>query len=111
MFATLFGSVAKGTARAESDLDVAVFANAPLTPRRKQRLIQDLAAVSGRPVDLVELRDAGPVVLASALQGQRMVGRGSAANAALLSRAWVDAADFLPVRERILRQRRNAWTG
>lgn len=111
VFATLFGSVAKGTARAESDLDVAVFANAPLTPRRKQRLIQDLAAVSGRPVDLVELRDAGPVVLASALQGQRMVGRGSAANAALLSRAWVDAADFLPVRERILRQRRNAWTG
>lgn len=111
VFATLFGSVAKGTARPDSDLDVAVYANAPLTPQRKQQLVRDLAAASGRPVDLVELRDAGPVVLASALQGLRLVGRGSAANAALLSRAWTDAADFLPVRERILRQRRNAWTG
>ena len=110
VFATLFGSVAKGTARQDSDLDVAVFANAPLEPQRKQQLIRDLAAVTGRPVDLVELRDAGPVVLTSALQGLRLVGRGGAANAALLSRAWTDTADFLPVRERILRQRRSAWT-
>lgn len=110
LFATLFGSVAQGTARPDSDVDVGVFANAPLTPRRKQRLIAQLAEVSGRPVDLVDLHDAGPVVLRSALSGRRLVGKGSAANAALLSRAVTDAADFLPVRERILRQRREAWT-
>lgn len=110
VFATLFGSVARDVARPDSDLDVAVFANTPLTLGRKQRLIRDLAMAFGRPVDLVELRDAGPVVLASALQGQRLIGRGGAANAALLSRAWTDAADFLPVRERILRQRLCAWT-
>jgi predicted nucleotidyltransferase len=110
VFATLFGSVAKGTARADSDLDVGVLANTPLTAQRKQQLVRDLAVASGRPVDLVDLRNAGPVVLASALRGLQLVGRGSAAHAALLSRAWTDAADFLPVRERILRERRNAWT-
>lgn len=110
VFATLFGSVAKGTARADSDLDVGVLANAPLTAQRKQQLIVDFAVASGRPVDLVDLRDAGPVVLASALQGLGLVGGGSAAHAALLSRALTDAADFLPVRERILRERRDAWT-
>lgn len=110
LFATLFGSVAQGTARPDSDVDVGVFANTSLTPQRKQQLIAQLAEVSGRPVDLVDLHDAGPVVLRSALSGRRPVGKGSAANAALWSRAVTDAAGFLPVRERILRQRRETWT-
>jgi hypothetical protein len=37
--------------------------------------------------------------------------RGDRANAVLLSRAWTDAADFLPMRERLLKQRRHAWIG
>lgn len=110
-FASVFGSVADGSAQFSSDVDVAVLADAPLEPGRRRRLVEMLAQITGRPVDLIDLREAGPVLLMSALQGQRLVGRGSRANAALLSRAWVDAADFLPVRERLLRQRRNAWIG
>jgi hypothetical protein len=72
--------------------------------------VEALAEITGRPVDLVDLREAGPVLLISALRGKRLVGRGSSANAALLSRAWTDAADFLPVRDRLLKQRRRAWT-
>jgi predicted nucleotidyltransferase len=110
VFATVFGSVAEGTQRPDSDLDIGVLADAPLGPQRRQQLIREMAQVTGRPVDLVDLHDAGPVVLLSALRGQRLLGRGSAANAALLVRAWTDAADFLPVREDILRRRRAAWT-
>lgn len=110
VFAAVFGSVAEGTQRPDSDLDVGVLADVPLTPRRRQRLIREMAQLAGRPVDLVDLHDAGPAVLLSALRGQRLVGRGGAANAALLARAWTDAADFLPVREDILRRRRIAWT-
>lgn len=109
-FASVFGSVANGLARADSDIDVAVLTDAPLRSERRQRLIGALADVAGRPVDLVDLRDAGPVVLMSALRGRRLIGRGGATNAALLSRAWTDAADFLPLREGILKQRRAAWT-
>lgn len=108
-FASVFGSVAAETARPDSDVDVAVLIQPPLDAGRKQQLIAQLAEVSGRPVDLVDLHDAGPVVLRSALSGRRLIGKGGAANAALLSRAITDATDFLPVRERILRQRREAW--
>lgn len=110
-FASVFGSVAEGTARPDSDLDVAVLANAPLGSGQRRALVDMLAQTMGRPVDLIDLREAGPVLLMSALRGKRLVGRGGRANAELLSRAWTDAADFLPVRERLLKQRRTAWTG
>lgn len=110
-FASVFGSVAEGTARPDSDLDVGVLADAPLGSSQRRALIDMLAQTVGRPVDLVDLREAGPVLLMSALRGKRLVGRGGRANAALLSRAWMDVADFLPIRERVLRQRRTAWTG
>lgn len=110
-FASVFGSVAEGTARRDSDVDVGVLTDAPLDSRSRRDLVEALAKIAGRPVDLVDLREAGPVLLLSALRGQRLVGRGGRANAALLSRAWADAADFLPVRERLLRQRRHAWIG
>lgn len=109
-FASVFGSVADGTARPDSDLDVGVLAKSPLEPEERRVLVDALAEITGRPVDLVDLREAGPVPLISALRGKRVVGRGSSANAALLSRAWTEAADFLPVRERLLKQRRRAWT-
>lgn len=110
-FATVFGSVADGTEQPASDVDVGVLADAPLVPARRRALVEMLAEVTGRPVDLIDLREAGPVLLMRALRGQRLVGRGGRANAELLSRAWADTADFLPVRERLLRQRRRAWIG
>ena len=110
-FASVFGSVAEGTARRDSDVDVGVLADTSLDPQRRRDLMGALAEIAGRPVDLVDLREAGPVLLLSALKGKRLVGRGGRANAALLSRAWTDAADFLPVRERLLRHRRRAWIG
>lgn len=111
VFASVFGSVADGSARFSSDMDVAVLTDTPLDPGRRRSLVEMLAQIAGRPVDLIDLQEAGPVLLMSALRGQRLVGRGSRANAALLSRAWTDTADFLPVRERLLRQRRQAWIG
>lgn len=111
VLATVFGSIADGTQRVESDLDVAVLTNRPLTAERKQQLIKLLAMESGRPVDLVDLQTAGIVVLRSALfRGRKLFCRDNAAYAALLSRVLVDVADFLPYRERLLRQRRVAWT-
>lgn len=109
-FASVFGSVAEGTARPDSDLDVGVLAKSPLGPEERRALVEALAEIAGRPVDLVDLREAGPVLLLSALRGKRVVGRGGRVNAQLLSRAWTDAADFLPVRNRLLKQRRRAWT-
>lgn len=112
ILATVFGSVAEGRPRIDSDLDVAVLSRGPLAPERKRQLIKLLAIESGRAVDLVDLRTAGAVLRRSALlRGRRLLCRDNAVYAALLSGALFDSTDFLPYRERLLRQRRAVWTG
>ena len=53
----LFGSLAAGTCRAESDVDLAVSA---LRPEHYFRALGELMEVFGAPVDLVELERAPP---------------------------------------------------
>jgi len=109
--ALLFGSLASGRAHAGSDLDLAVEAERPLTAREKANLIAALAAATGRPVDLVDLRTAGEPLLGQILKnGVRILGS-TDDHAALLYRHLLDSADFQPCVDRILRERRQAWIG
>ncbi len=111
-FAILFGSVAADRAGPASDLDVAVFATGPLSAEHKRRLIARLAELSGRPVDLVDLRTAGVLVTREALtRGRLLFCRDRGAYRELTARMVTDAADFLPYVERLLRERRSAWIG
>ena len=106
----VFGSVAGGRQNPESDLDVAVLADGPLTTERRHALIQSLAQVSRRPVDLIDLFTVGEPLLGRILQqGQRLTGT-SSSWAAMVTRHLFDAADFLPYRHRMLKERREAWT-
>lgn len=106
----VFGSVADGSQHSESDVDIAVLADGPLTARRKMALIDALARAAERPIDLIDLSTAGEPLLGQILQhGQRLTGADSTF-ATLVSRHLFDAADFLPYRNRMLRERREAWT-
>lgn len=110
VLAIAFGSAAGSTPRPDSDLDLAVFVDAPLDARRRQQLIRLVADVTGRPVDLVDLRAAGVPALRSALhEGRKLVCRDRRVYEQLLSRLLIDTEDFLPYRERMLRERRAAW--
>ncbi len=107
--AVIFGSVAQGTARFDSDLDIAVRYATPLNADEKLTLIRALGAASGRPVDLIDLRTAGPIVARQALTlGKRLFGT-DADFVSQLSRTLMDYADFAPLIERTLRERRDAW--
>ena len=109
--AIVFGSVAGGRARPDSDIDVAVLADTPLEVDARIALVQDLALATGRAVDLVDLRTAGEPLLGQILQhGQRIKGS-STDFAALLARHLVDQEDFMPYVNRILAERRRAWIG
>ena len=107
--AVVFGSVAQGNARFDSDLDIAVRYAAPLSADEKLTLIRALGAASGRPVDLIDLRTGGPIVARQALTtGKRLFGTNTDF-ATQLSRTLIDYADFAPLIERTLRERRDAW--
>ncbi len=109
--AILFGSLAKGRATPQSDLDLAIQMDAPLTAQAKMALIGELSQAIGRPVDLIDLRVAGEPLLGQILKhGARLLGSDSD-YAELLKRHLFEEADFMPYRRRILAERRQAWIG
>jgi predicted nucleotidyltransferase len=109
LVAILFGSLATGVGRAESDLDLAVDAGRQLTAAEKRALISDLAGRIGRPVDLVDIHAIGEPLLGQILRhGKRILGSDTH-YANLLRRHLFDQADYLPYRNRILFERRQAW--
>lgn len=111
LLAVLFGSMAGNTAGVDSDLDLAVSADRPLDVREKIQLIMDLAEAIGRPVDLVDLFTVGEPLLGQIIAGGRRILGDDERYALLLSRHLLDQADFMPYRNRILRERRQAWIG
>jgi predicted nucleotidyltransferase len=69
----LFGSVASGDARADSDLDLAVLGARPLPPERLSRARQELAELLRRDVDLVDLARAPTVLQAQIVSTGRVI--------------------------------------
>ncbi|WJY26824.1 type VII toxin-antitoxin system MntA family adenylyltransferase antitoxin [Sporosarcina trichiuri] len=61
-FVILFGSYAKGTAHTDSDLDIAYYCEKLLSGYDRMMLANELAAIAGCDVDLVNLRDANTVL-------------------------------------------------
>ena len=107
--AIVFGSVAKNQAGAESDLDIAINTQTPLSVKEKIEIISALAEATGRPIDLVDLREVGEPLLGQIVQHGQMIIGSPTQKAALLSKHLIDAADFSPYQTRILAERRNAW--
>ena len=108
--AFLFGSRAHGQPRPDSDIDLGVLSDAPLSTAQRIDLVERIAQATGLPVDIVDLHGEPEPILGEVLRGVRLLG--SAEDyAQLLYRHVISVADFLPLRERILRERRNAWIG
>jgi predicted nucleotidyltransferase len=108
LLAFVFGSVAAGTARPDSDIDVAVLKNHPLSTTENTELIEKIAELTGRPVDLIDLRTVGEPLLGEIFKGKRIAGSDEQ-HARLLTRHLLDVADFLPLQQRILKERRDQW--
>ena len=72
VYATVFGSVARGEARADSDIDVAVSFGKPMSTDLRMAVIGIIAAVSGCSVDLIDLEVSGGLILARALGGREI---------------------------------------
>jgi predicted nucleotidyltransferase len=109
--AIVFGSIATGNQGTESDLDIAVDAGSPIDASTKMLLIEELAGKTGRPVDLVDISAAGEPLLGQILKhGTRILGSNTQF-AELMLRHVINCEDFVPYRNRVLRERRRAWIG
>ena len=74
-------------------------------------VIGALALVTGRPIDLIDLRTAGEPLLGQIMQyGVRIMGS-DVLHAQFMTRHVMDAADFMPYQARILQERKQAWIG
>jgi predicted nucleotidyltransferase len=110
VLAILFGSLAAGHGRFDSDLDLAVLATTPLTSQARIDLIGDLAQAFGRPVDLIDLGLTHCPLLQQILTRGRVVFcKDRTQYAELIRRMVYEEADFMPYYRRILAARRKAW--
>lgn len=107
----LFGSAVTGQLRPSSDIDLAVQGEGPLNAATKMSLIANLATVTGRAIDLVDLHTVGAPLLAQILRHGKRLHGSDTAYAQLVTRHLADEADFLPYYRRTLAERREAWIG
>jgi predicted nucleotidyltransferase len=72
IYAAVFGSVASGAARPDSDIDVAVSFGKPMSPDLRMAITGIVADAAGRSVDLVDLETADGLILERALGGREI---------------------------------------
>ncbi len=107
--AILFGSLAMGHARQNSDIDLAIERKYPLSAKEKAELIGQIALITGRAVDLVDLSTAGEPILGQVVRhGKRLFGTDNAFAETALKHLYAQT-DFVPYIERTLKERRRQW--
>ncbi|MFK4766393.1 nucleotidyltransferase domain-containing protein [Desulfobaculum sp. SPO524] len=99
----VYGSASAGTMRADSDVDVAVLAEAPLSLEARLDIILELSLALGREVDVIDLHTAHGLILRQILtKGAVALKRSTVAYARLMKRMLFDHADMEPMRRTIV---------
>jgi predicted nucleotidyltransferase len=111
--AYLFGSGVRQRLRFDSDLDIGVASSlGPLSPAEMRSVAQQIAEVTGRAADVVDLASASaPVLRAAMVEGRQLFCLDRARLLALQRRLVYETEDFLPYQRRLLDERRRRWIG
>lgn len=105
-FAILFGSFAKQTNTQESDIDLAIELDKPLTAETKLTLLQTFSELNDRRIDLIDLKTVGEPLLNQIIQHGKLL-KGTKADMIQLSIKNVNMMqDFSPYLKRTLAERR-----
>ena len=108
--AMLFGSMAEGRERFDSDIDLGLLDAGPLDSETIFEIGQNIAVEVGWPVDIVDLHGAPQPITRSALKGTRLFGSDECF-ASLYARHLIEQEDFGRLRKRLTVERLEAWTG
>jgi predicted nucleotidyltransferase len=113
--AYVFGSVGAGRAHRTSDIDIALLFDAPPQPKMLDLLGEALEAVAGRPVDLVNLATAPPLLAHEVVRsGRCIVCRDPAERAEFEARTtlrYLDTAHLRRIQDQYLHDRVEARRG
>lgn len=106
--AIVFGSVATEGNTFDSDLDIAVLQDLPMTAQEKIQIIEKLTQMYGCPIDLIDLKTVGEPLLGQILQhGIQVIGN-KTDYAKLISQHVFNVEDFVPYQHRIYQERQQA---
>jgi uncharacterized protein len=106
----LFGSTAAGNSSPDSDLDIAIAGEKPLSAEEYLELIEEFTDAANRKVDLVDLDTAtGPILHQSLSTGIVVQNNDKDLYAKLISRMLFNQADMMPYYDRVLRERRRQF--
>jgi len=107
--AILFGSMATGKYSRNSDIDLAVKKERPLSSSSKIHLIEKVTQATGRAVDLIDLSIVGEPLLGQIIKhGKRLLGSNEDYANLALKHIYAQE-DFVPYIERTLKERRLKW--
>jgi predicted nucleotidyltransferase len=106
----VFGSLAAGKASIDSDLDIAVAADQPLSSDLYLELLEEFASATNREIDLVDLMTAtGPISKQALSTGVVVQNLDKNLYARLISRMLFNEADMMPYYERTLQELRKLF--
>ena len=109
--ALVFGSLASGQARPDSDIDVAVYPKNPLDHRSLQALSDQIASATGRPVDIIDLTKADGALLRQILRsGKILFSKRPSIMGFLMERLLIWQEDFEPAIQAMLASRIKRFT-
>ena len=110
VLAILYGSAASGKMRPDSDVDIAVLFDRPLTSAQKMELIPLLERELKRDVDLVDLYDLNGTILKQILtKGAVLIESIPGARAGLVQRMIGNQTDMMPYVMRTLIERQERF--
>lgn len=110
ILAFLFGSMSKGKARPSSDVDLAVYLEAPYDSNEVRRLWNGLEDLTRRDVDLVVLNDAPPGIAWAAMKGRILVNKAPKLAIELMLEKSREAEDFREFQLALIKDRSRHWT-
>jgi len=110
LFATLFGSAAKGRLTAQSDVDIGVASTKILSVESRCNIAVALSCALGREVDLVDLQAvSGPILEQALCSGRILKNSDHDLYAGLMKRLWYNQVDMMPYYRRIIEHRSKEW--
>ena len=108
--AILYGSAATGRMRPDSDVDIAILFDRPLSTEKKMELISRLERELKRDVDLVDLFDLSGTILKQILtKGRVLFQSTTGVLAGIVQRMVYNQADMMPYVSRTLMERQKRF--